>query len=246
MLSDSTTSAPRAGQPRFAPREACVVIPMHNEATVITSVIAGLRPHFATIVCVDDGSSDGSHELALAAGATVLRHATNLGQGASLQTGITFAMDHTPAELVVTFDADGQHDALDAVRMVERAQHGDVDVVLGSRFLDGAAVGVPTARRRLLKGAVGFTRLTTGLPVTDTHNGLRVLTSGAARELRLHSRGMVHASELLDQVAAKQWRICEVPVTITYTEYSRAKGQSSLNAVNILFDLMLHRLYPVR
>src|SRR3712207_7109290 len=128
MLSDSPTPAPLVSQPRFTPAEACVVIPMHNEATVISSVIAGLRPHFATVVCVDDGSSDGSEHVARAAGATVLRHATNLGQGASLQTGITYAVRHTRAALVVTFDADGQHDASDAVRMVERAQLGDVDV----------------------------------------------------------------------------------------------------------------------
>ncbi|CAA9380404.1 MAG: Dolichol-phosphate mannosyltransferase in lipid-linked oligosaccharide synthesis cluster [uncultured Nocardioidaceae bacterium] len=246
MLSDSPTTAPQAEQPRFGPREACVVIPMHNEATVIASVVAGLRPHFSTIVCVDDGSTDGSDRVARAAGATVLRHAINLGQGASLQTGISYAVRHTATDLVVTFDADGQHDALDAVRMVERARRGDVDVVLGSRFLDGGGLSVPASRRRLLKGAVGFTRLTTGLPVTDTHNGLRVLTSAAAAELQLHTRGMGHASELLDQVAANRWRVCEVPVTIAYTEYSRAKGQSSLNAVNILFDLMLQRLYPVR
>ena len=246
MLSTSPQTSPQVNQPRFGAGEACVVIPMHNEATVIASVIAELRPHFASIVCIDDGSRDGSDHVARAAGATVLRHATNLGQGASLQTGFTYAVRHTSAAAVVTFDADGQHDARDAVRMVERAQLGDVDVVLGSRFLDGGDLAVPTGRRRLLKGAVGFTRLTTGLPVTDTHNGLRVLTRPVAAELELHSRGMSHASELLDQVAGKQWRVCEVPVTIAYTDYSRSKGQSSLNAVNILFELMLQRLYPVR
>lgn len=232
--------------PRFTAEDACVVIPMHNETSVIASVVAGLRSHFASIVCVDDGSSDTSGAAARSAGAAVLRHATNLGQGASLQTGISYAVQHTSARYVVTFDADGQHDPMDAVRMVETARSADVDVVLGSRFLEGRDAQVPATRRRLLRGAVCFTRMTTRLPVTDTHNGLRVLSRTAAQELRLHARGMSHASELLHQVAADGWSMCEVPVTIHYTAYSRAKGQPSLNAVNILFDLFLHQLNPAR
>lgn len=240
-----STPAPAAVPPLGA-EEACVVVPVYNEATVIASVVAGLRLHFTTVVCVDDGSSDASSEAARAAGAVVVRHATNLGQGAALQTGITYAVRHTSARWVVTFDADGQHHALDAVRMVDTARRDDVDVVLGSRFLGDSHVEVPPVRRTVLKAAVRFTRMTTRLAVTDTHNGLRVLSRAAAQELRIRSRGMCHASEILHQVAAKGWRVREVPVTISYTDYSRAKGQSSVNAVNILFDLMLQQVYPAR
>jgi polyprenyl-phospho-N-acetylgalactosaminyl synthase len=233
-------------KPAYDAGAACVVVPMYNEAAVIASVVAELRTTFDLVVCVDDGSSDGCADVARAAGATVLRHAVNLGQGAALQTGLTHAVDQTRAQLVVTFDADGQHRTADAARLVERARLGDVDVVLGSRFLGARPDGVPRARRWLLRAAVGFTRLTTGLGVTDTHNGLRVFTRPAAQRLQLRSRGMAHASELLHQVAAHRWRICELPVSIDYTEYSRGKGQPSVNAVNIVFDLLLQQLYPAR
>ena len=246
-MSHDACSTPAPGtSPRFGGDEVCVVVPMYNEATVIASVVAGLRLHFAEVVCVDDGSSDTSSDAARAAGATVVRHATNLGQGAALQTGISYAVRHTRARWVVTFDADGQHHPLDAVRLVDTAAQGDVDVVLGSRFLEDGAAEVPAFRRRLLKGAVRFTRMTTGLPVTDTHNGLRVFSRAAAERLQIRSRGMCHASEILHQVAAARWRVREVPVTISYTDYSRAKGQPSINAVNVLFDLMLQQLYPAR
>jgi glycosyltransferase involved in cell wall biosynthesis len=222
--------------------DVCVVVPMHNEAPVIGGVLASLLRCFPQVVCVDDGSTDASADIARSAGATVLRHATNLGQGAALQTGISFALQHPGTAFVVTFDADGQHDPLDAARMVELARGDGVDVVLGSRFLETSAP-VPTLRRLLLRGGVAFTRLTTGLQVTDTHNGLRVLSRRAARHLDIRLCGMAHASELLHQVASMQLRYREAPVSISYTDYSRAKGQSSLNAVNIVCDLFVDRLY---
>ena len=223
-------------------RDVRVVVPMHNEAPVIADVVAGLLRYFPSVVCVDDGSTDGSAAIASRAGATVLRHATNLGQGAALQTGISFAVQQPGTAYVVTFDADGQHDPTDAARMVEVARADDVDVVLGSRFL-GASAAVPGLRRAVLRGGVAFTRLTTGLRLTDTHNGLRVLSRRAAKDLDLRLRGMAHASELLQHVAQAGLAYREVPVSIRYTDYSRAKGQSSLNALNVVYDLFVDRLY---
>lgn len=225
--------------------DACVVVPMHNEATVIAAVVRDLLGRFGTVVCVDDGSADGSAAAARAAGAEVVRHAINLGQGAALQTGFRHALAGTDAAWFVTFDADGQHDVADAVHMVGTARSDDLDVVLGSRFL-GAALDMPRGRRTLLRAAVTFTRLSTGLRVTDTHNGLRVLSRTAAQDLEIRLRGMAHASEILHHVADRGLRYAEVPVRIAYTEYSRAKGQSGLNAVNVLCDLFLQRLEPSR
>jgi glycosyltransferase involved in cell wall biosynthesis len=223
-------------------RDVYVVVPMHNEAPVIAGVVAGLLRSFPHVVCVDDGSTDACGDIARNAGATVLRHPTNLGQGAALQTGISFALGRPGTAYVVTFDADGQHDPADAVRMVELARADAIDVVLGSRFLE-ASGSVPGLRRALLRGGVAFTRLTTGLRLTDTHNGLRVLSRRAARDLDIRLRGMAHASELLQHVADEGLSYREVPVSIRYTEYSRAKGQSGLNALNIVFDLFVDRLY---
>lgn len=245
MTRTECSAEPAVEAPLSATR-ACVVVPMYNEASVIAVVVRSLRERFDLVVCVDDGSSDSSAKIAKAAGATVLRHAINLGQGAALQTGISYAVTSTPARYVVTFDADGQHDPADALRMVRSAEAVNADVVLGSRFLGNPTSNVPGARRALLRLATRFTRVTTGLRVTDTHNGLRVFTTSSARDLRISSRGMAHASELLSQIAALRCKVHEVPVTVTYSDYSRAKGQSGLNAFNVLFDLFLQRVYAPR
>ena len=220
-----------------------VVVPMFNEAAVIADVVAALRSCFTRIVCVDDGSRDDCAVVARAAGATVVRHPVNLGQGAAIETGITYALGDPGVQYVVTFDADGQHDVRDAHAMVQRTRQGDVQVVLGSRFL-GSGAHVPAARRLLLKAAAGFTRWTTGLPVTDAHNGLRVLRRDAAARVALRMHGMSHGSELLSLIARSRFSVVEHPVTITYTDYSMAKGQRSYNALNIVFEIAMNRLRP--
>jgi glycosyltransferase involved in cell wall biosynthesis len=220
---------------------AVAVVPMHNEAQIIGQVVAELRTAFPLVVCVDDGSKDDSAAAARAAGASVVSHPTNLGQGAALETGIRFALSLPETEYVVTFDADGQHDVGDARAMVQRAEQGGLQVVLGSRFLTSAD-HVPFARRLLLRGAVRFTRHTTGLALTDAHNGLRVLRRDAAEAIRLRLHGMSHASEVLTLLARGGFSVEEHPVTIRYTDYSRAKGQKSYNALNILFELAVNRM----
>jgi glycosyltransferase involved in cell wall biosynthesis len=214
---------------------------MYNEAQMVATVVSDLRSAFSRVVCVDDGSSDGSAEVAELAGAIVVRHPVNLGQGAALQTGIQYALDSS-ASHVVTFDADGQHRVADAVAMLELAHAKGVDIVLGSRFLHRTTgPSMPTLRRQVLRAALLFTRLTTGLPLTDTHNGLRVMSHFAARKINITLHGMAHASEILGIIAREKISYLEAPISVAYTDYSTGKGQSSLNAVNILFDLFLAR-----
>ena len=222
------------------PHVIIVVIAAFNEAGVIGPVVRDIRQSYPNVVVVDDGSSDGTAACALASGAVILRHPVNLGQGAALQTGITYALARG-GEFVVTFDADGQHACADIARMVRALIEHDAEVALGSRFL-GKAVGISTARRILLRLAVLFTRLTTGLKVTDTHNGLRVFTRAAARKVKITQNRMAHASELLDQVARHKMSYVEVAVTISYTNHSRAKGQTILGAADIVGDLVLGKL----
>ena len=220
---------------------ACVVIPMYDEASVISDVVRAARERFGRVVCVDDGSRDESATLARAAGAEVVRHPVNLGQGASLETGLRRALRDPLTRYVVTFDADGQHSVEDAAAMVAAANDLGVQVVLGSRFLGGIE-GASGHRKALLKMAVRFTRATTGLKVTDAHNGLRVFRRDAAEKLRFRLHGMSHASEVLSVIARQQWSYVEHPTTVTYTEYSKAKGQRGYNAFNIVFDLALNRV----
>lgn len=222
-----------------------VLVPVFNEASSVGGVVSALRTRFRHVVCVDDGSDDGSADVAREAGASVvLRHAVNRGQGAALQTGFDYILNMTGARYCVTFDADGQHSVSDAERMVTRARASDVNVVLASRFI-GATRGMPLTRGLLLRAAVRFTRWSAHLDVSDTHNGLRVLDRRALERIRLQLPRMAYASELLNAIVPNELTYCEEPVSVVYTEYSRAKGQRNINSVNILFDLALRRLRTV-
>ncbi|MBX3193974.1 MAG: glycosyltransferase family 2 protein [Microbacteriaceae bacterium] len=214
-----------------------VVIPMYNEGRVIEDVVAEVRRTFPYVVCVDDGSSDESAEAAGAAGAVVVRHPINMGQGAALQTGFDYALSDPAMTEVVTFDADGQHQVADAVGMVQKLRDEDLDVVIGSRFLD-ERTEVARLRKVILKTAAVYTRWTSGMALTDAHNGLRAIDRGLLQRLRLRQNRMAHASELVDQIGAARVKWAEYPTHIIYSEYSKAKGQSLLNSVNILFELI--------
>ena len=219
-------------------QDAWVVVPIFNEAEVIGPVIDNLCEHFANVLCIDDGSSDNSAELAQAAGARVLKHPLNLGQGAALQTGFDYVLSQPGATHAITFDADGQHLVNDAIEMLELAQRKRISVVFGSRFLDEKSQ--PGLKKKIvLKLAVLFTRALTGLRLTDAHNGLRVLSRETLEKVRLEQNGMSHATEIVHQIAQSRLAWKEYPVEILYTEYSKRKGQSLLNSINILIDLIV-------
>ena len=215
-----------------------LVVPLYNEATVIGQVIDDAKRTFTNIVCVDDGSSDGSATIARKHGARVIEHPFNLGQGAALQTGMEFVRRQTNARYIVTFDADGQHSVADAAAMVDRARAEDLAIIFGSRFLDDATQ-VGWSKKLVLKTAAAVTKQRTGLDLTDAHNGLRLLRRDALQQVVLRQDGMAHASEIVSQLACTGLPWAEMPVHIAYTDYSKAKGQSLLNSVNILVDLVM-------
>ncbi|MEP7194583.1 MAG: glycosyltransferase family 2 protein [Actinomycetota bacterium] len=215
-----------------------VIIPLYNEEDVIASVILDVLPEFPQVVCVDDGSTDGSAAAAAAAGARVVRHPFNLGQGAALQTGFQFALADPEMRYVVTFDADGQHQIADAVGMVGRLRAGEAEVIFGSRFLDDRTKA-NFAKKMVLRAAVGYTNMTTDTRLTDAHNGLRAISRRVVAQLDITQNRMAHASELVAQIGASKATYVEHPVHILYTDYSKAKGQSLWNSINILADLML-------
>lgn len=214
-----------------------LVIPVFNEGQVIADVVRDARRYFENVVCVDDGSRDESATYAAHAGAHVVQHPVNLGQGAALQTGFEYALEQPSMRWVVTFDADGQHQVEDVVTMLDMARTEDLDVVFGSRFLDDRTVAGPL-RKLILRMAVAYTNLTTHTRLTDAHNGLRVLSRGVVERLDITQNRMAHASELVAQIGAMRVRYGESPVHILYTDYSKGKGQSLWNSVNILAELI--------
>jgi polyprenyl-phospho-N-acetylgalactosaminyl synthase len=209
-----------------------VVTAAYNEAAVVGDVITVVVGAGWKVIVVDDGSRDDTAGVARSCGATVLRHAMNLGQGAALQTGIDFAL-RRGADRIVTFDADGQHAVEDIPALV--AALDDADVALGSRRL-GGAVGANVARRLLLFLATVVSNLVSGLSLTDAHCGLRAFRASVAPQLRMTQDHMAHASEFLSLLRKSGVRFVEVPVHVRYTAYSQMKGQSGLQAIRILFD----------
>lgn len=218
-----------------------LIIPCYNEGQVIQGVIEHARQTFPNIVAVNDGSSDDSAARIHAGGAHLVNHPVNLGQGAGLQTGIEYARKQPGARYFVTFDADGQHQVKDVVRMVGRLRAEEVDIIVGTRFGRPRSEDdqVPLLKRVVLKTVVFLSPTTRKLGLTDAHNGLRVFNKKVADEMNIRMNGMSHASEIVSQIADKGWRVSEEPVDILYTEYSMSKGQSLINGVNILADGIL-------
>ncbi len=221
-----------------------IVIPAFNEAAVIGEVIADVRAVFDHVVCVDDGSTDGTGEIALRAGAHLVRHPVNLGQGAAIQTGVEYARKQPGARLFATFDADGQHRVKDLAAMVDRLGAGDVDVVIGTRFGGREGSRPPLLKRVVLQTAARLSRRGRRLGLTDTNNGLRVFNKKVADGLDITMNGMSHANEFVMLIDENHWRVAEQPVEVLYTDYSKSKGQPLLNGVNIIFDGFLRGRLP--
>ncbi|EPR76634.1 glycosyl transferase, group 2 family protein [Leifsonia rubra CMS 76R] len=200
-------------------------------------MITELRKSIPHVVCIDDCSSDDSVAQAESAGAIVVRHPVNLGQGASLQTGFEFVRAIPEMTEIVTFDADGQHQVADALEMVQKLRDENLDIVIGSRFLDDRT-DMSRLKRGVLQLATTYTRMTTGMALTDAHNGLRVISRDLLMKMQLKQNRMAHASELIDQVRFHHAKWSEHPTHIVYTDYSKGKGQSVLNSVNILVEII--------
>jgi glycosyltransferase involved in cell wall biosynthesis len=235
-------SAVRENEARASGPQVWVVVAAYNEGARLHQTLAKLAGRGHQVVVVDDGSRDDTYEVALRHDVWALRHHVNRGQGAALQTGIDFALKRG-ADILVTFDADGQHCADEIEALVEPVRSGRVDAALGSRFL-GKTIGLRASRWLVLKLGVLFTRLVSGIRVTDTHNGFRAFSRQAAERIRIMQDRMAHASEILDRIRQENLTFCEVPVTIRYSAETRLKGQSSWNALKIAGQLLLGRMIP--
>ena len=216
-----------------------IVIAAYNEGKSISKVIFGLKKAgYSNIVVVDDGSKDNTYDVALNSGATVLRHVVNRGQGASLKTGIDYSLKND-ADIIVTFDADGQHRVEDLKAMIKPVKNNECDITLGSRFLK--PVSMPFFRRLTLKIAVLVVRVFYGAKMTDAHNGFRAMNSKAAQTINITSDRMEHASQIVEEIHKKGLKFKEIPVTILYTDYSMQHGHGGMRQALKVFTKMIFR-----
>lgn len=211
------------------------VIPALNEATRIDAVVKAALPHVDKVIVVDDGSSDGTGDVARAAGAFVLRHPENCGAGAATMTGIEAAR-RLGATNVVTLDADEQHDAKDIPALLDALKTG-VDVVFANRF--GQRNKIPPIRRAF--NAIGniVTLTATGMWVSDSQCGYKAFGPKAVREIDLRMNGFEFCTEIVRETVQRKWKYAQVPVKVIYSEYTLAKGQSFANGVKTALKILL-------
>ena len=210
------------------------LIPAYNEEKTIGRVIEDAKRYVQSVIVVDDGSSDGTVNVALSAGATVLRHERNRGYGSALATGFTYFRNNG-AGVMVVLDGDGQHDPSDIPRLVKPVIDGQADVVIGSRFMDGEAKAVMPRYRRFGIGIVNRAwNIASGEEMTDTQCGFRAYSRDAVEKMEIKETNMSASLEILNQAGAKNLRVVEVPVSVNYVgnTSSTEPGRHGMELVN--------------
>ena len=221
-----------------------IIVPVYNEdPLVLQRTVGGLLGKSYSVLVVDDGSTPPVQLNFKTERLKVIRHCLNLGQGAALQTGITYALLHQKS-WCVSFDADGQHSPTEIPSLLQPIWDGDANITFGSRFVRPAdRKAIPVSRRMILLLGRIFNGLMTGIWMTDAHNGFRAFDQQAMHYLQLKENRMAYATELLWQLRKAKLNWKEVPVHITYSPYSLKKGQSSWQAVRIASDVVLRLIF---
>lgn len=212
-------------------------MPAYNEETKIGRVIEKLKEHgYNDIIVVDDGSTDNTYNVAEEKNVIVLHHMINRGLGGALSTGITAALEEN-ADVIVTFDSDGQHNARDIKKLLYYLDNG-YDAVIGNRINEK----MPFLRRIGNRGLDMITYLLFGAYVHDSQSGLRGFTRKAASLIEIKTNRMEVSSEIIAEIGKNKLKLKEVPITTIYTEYSLSKGNTVWNGFRIAFKLFLKRI----
>ena len=216
-----------------------LIVPFYNEGNILIKVIKELQKYFTNIICIDDGS-DKKFKIKKKLGIHLIQHPINLGQGAALQTGITFALEKK-AKIIVTYDADGQHSCKDVLGMIKLLKKNKLDIVQGSRFLKKNSK-IPFVRKLILKIAIIISNFFDNTEFTDTHNGLRVFNEKFERKIKIKNSRMSHPHDINKLISKHKFKTMEYPTKIKYTKYSLSKGQKNINSINILFDILVSQI----
>lgn len=215
-----------------------VVIPAYNEEKSIGEVLQGVKKHTNNIIVVDDGSGDKTFQIAKSFGTKVYKHVTNRGLGGALGTGIKAAV-LDQADIIVTLDADGQHDSNEIPKLIEPIKNKEADIVIGSRFLKNQKM--PIFRKLGNRFFNLFTFFVFGVRTTDSQSGMRAFNKEAAGKLSLFTNGMEVSSEIIKEIKDNNLRLKEVPIRAIYTDYSLSKGQGFLVGLKTLLKLLIFK-----
>jgi polyprenyl-phospho-N-acetylgalactosaminyl synthase len=220
-----------------------VIIPAYNEGPMVGEVVRRVRAcGFEQVLVVNDGSTDHTAIAAREAGARVLSHPINRGAGAVSQTGILFAR-REGIRYMIQMDADGQHHPEDLDRLMVRMAAGNCDILIGSRFMDKSG-NIPAIRIIYNQISNVFTNWFCRSWYSDTQSGFRMLNRQAIEAIDLHIDGFGYCSEMIIQAEQRELQVAEVPISVSYTEYSMSKGQDLhtgiVTALNLLWKLVFY------
>jgi glycosyltransferase involved in cell wall biosynthesis len=226
----------------------CVVIPAFNEASTIGDVIAAMKKELgkstytSEILVIDDGSKDKTVTIAKKSGAFVVSHILNTGAGGATATGLSYAKQNG-FDIAATMDADGQHAPKDVVKGIDEIIKLDHDLLIGSRLINSEGM----SRIKILgnKGLSFITYVLFRINSTDSQSGLRIFSRRALEELQWETQGYEFCSEMLWRAKQIGLKISEYPIKAIYTEYSKQKGQSNWNAINIVKSLLKRRIAEI-
>jgi len=221
-----------------------IIIPAHNEETAIGNVLVSLPKKIKNIdeivsIVVDDGSTDKTLEIAAKYASYAVRHVVNLGVGAATTTGLE-ASKKLKADIVVTIDADGQHNPDDIKRIIKPVLENNFDVVIGTRMTDCKEMPKIKIFGNWCMNCLTF--IIFHKWSTDSQSGMKAFSKKALKKLNFKSIGYEICSEMIGEVKRNKLKFTEVPIKTIYTDYSKAKGQSILNAVNIFTKMITIKL----
>ena len=221
-----------------------IIIPAFNEEGSIKDVLEKIPKTILGIgnivpIVIDDGSVDRTYEIATANTHYVAQHVVNLGLGAALTTGFA-AAQKLDCDIAVTLDGDGQHNPLDIEKLIKPIIDNKADVVIGTRMTNTKHMPFVKVFGNWAMNVM--TAIVMHAWSTDTQSGMRALGKKALATMTLHSVGYEISSEIIGEARRSKLRLKEIPIETIYTDYSMAKGQSVLNAVNILTRLITIRI----
>ena len=212
-------------------------IPAFNEEKNIGAIVTKLKAKYDHVIVCDDGSTDTTQTIASSLGAIVVKHTTNLGYGAAIKTIFNEARK-IDGDVLVTFDADGQHKISEIDSVIKPISENKADIVIGSRFL-GTTKDLPKYRKIGIKTITGLTNTLTGGNITDAQSGFRAYSKKVLNEISPTESGMGISTEILIKSSKKQMRISEIPITISYEDNTHSQEAIS-HGTSVVFSTLKH------
>ncbi len=211
-----------------------ILLPAYNEEVAIASMILLSSRYADEVIVIDDGSTDSTKEVSELTGATVLSHDSNKGKGVALKTGFEYAKDY---DIVVTIDADGQHNPTEIPSLIEPILNNQADLVNGSRYINGHDTSTPKYRRVGQTVLDTATNIASGVKLTDSQSGFRAFSSKCFKYFNFDPEGFGIESDMIIEASNNKLRIVEVPITVRY-DVNTTTANPVIQGISVLLRVL--------